>query len=101
MFYSEYIHSKLYSTYTQELLVLYYIGTKHNANSIIDETQDNTEINPEPYAHAYTCTDYHTVSIYANAYTCTDYHTVSTYANAYTCIDYHMVLTYANAHTSE
>ena len=52
---------------------------------MIDETQANTEINLEPYAHAYTCTDYHTVS---------------TYANAYTCIDYHMVLTYANAHTS-
>ena len=42
--YSEFIHSKLY---TQELLVLYYIGTKHNANSMIDETQANTEINPQ------------------------------------------------------
>ena len=85
MLYSEFIHSKLYSTYTQELLVLYYIDTKYNANSMIDETRANTEINLEPYAHAYSCTDYHTVS---------------TYANAYTCIDYHMVLTYANAHTS-
>ncbi len=69
MLYSEFTYSKLYSTYAQALPVLYYIGTKHNANSMIDEAQANTGITLEPYAHAYTCTDYHTVPTKANAHT--------------------------------